>query len=81
MTRDEDLMPFEPGALVSVDKAVFVAVSIDMHTGEEFYGVGDADYVAFKSRKVAERFAARHGATTMSWPAVVCYAVSLPNAN
>ena len=68
----------QTGALVSVDKAVFVPVSIDRHTGEESYGIGDTDYVGFKSRKVAERFAARHGVTTMSWPAVVYYAASLP---
>lgn len=68
----------QTGKLVNVDQAVFVPVLIDTYTGEAKYGVGDRDFIAFRSLKVAEQFAADNGVTTMSWPAVVFAAASLP---
>jgi nitrous oxide reductase accessory protein NosL len=68
----------QTGTLVDVERAIFVPVSIDVFTGEEGYGIGETDYIAFKSTRAAERFAADHGAKTMSWPAVVYYAAFLP---
>jgi nitrous oxide reductase accessory protein NosL len=68
----------QTGTLVDVEKAVFVPVSIDVFTGEESYGIGDTDYIAFKSTRAAERFAADHGVKTMSWPSVIYYAAFLP---
>lgn len=68
----------QTGKLVNVDQAVFVPVRIDTYTGEAKYGVGERDFVAFRSVKAAEHFAADNGVTTMSWPAVVFAAASLP---
>lgn len=68
----------ETGKLVAVEKAVFVPVSIDTFTGEPGYGIGELDYVGFRSARAAERFAAARGVSTMSWPAVEYYAASLP---
>ena len=64
----------QTGALTKAETMVFVPVSIDAFTAETHYGIGDVDYVAFRSRSVAERFAARHGVQTMSWPAVMFHA-------
>ena len=68
----------QTGKLIDVEDAVFVPVLIDAHTGLKDYGLGEKDYVAFKSLKVAERFAADRGVTTMSWMAVVFEAAFLP---
>lgn len=68
----------QTGKLVAVEKAVFVPVSIDTFTGDPGYGIGETDYVAFRSARAAEQFAAARGVSTMSWPAVEYYAASLP---
>lgn len=68
----------QTGKLVNVNQAVFVPVQIDIYTGEARYGVGDRDFIAFRSVKAAEHFAADNGVRTMSWSAVVFAAASLP---
>ncbi len=68
----------QTGAFIDAERAVFVPVTIDRHTGIMGYGVGETDYVAFKSVRAAEKFAASTGVTTMTWPAVVYYEQFLP---
>ncbi len=68
----------QTGDFVNVDKAVFVPVPIDAFTAETHYGIGDVDYVAFRSRSAAARFAKSRGVQTMSWSAVRFYARFLP---
>ncbi len=68
----------QTGKFIDVEDAVFVPVLIDVHTGLKHYGLGAKNYIAFKSLKAAERFAADHGVKTMSWLAVVVEAAFLP---
>lgn len=68
----------QTGKLIDVEDAVFVPVRIDLQTGIDNYGIGDTDYIAFKSLKAAERFAAEHSVKTMSWLMVVFEAAFLP---
>ena len=58
------------GKLVPVPQASFVRTAIDWRTGERHYGVGEFDYVAFRSRRAAERFAAGQDLTPMDWETV-----------
>ncbi len=68
----------QTGTFINVEDAVYVPVAIDAFTGEKDYGMGDVDYIAFKSEKAARQFAAERGVTTMNWPAVQYYAARLP---
>ena len=64
----------ETGTLVEASNARFVPIVVDVFTGEPGYGTGPVDYLAFKSRKTAERFALAGGASSMTWQAVLRYA-------
>ena len=61
---------YSSGTLVPVSEAIFVRTAIDWRTGERHYGIGELDYVAFRYRHAAERFAAGRGATPMDWETV-----------
>ena len=61
---------YPTGRLVPVSEATFVRTAIDWRTGERHYGIGEFDYVAFRYRRAAERFATGRGAMPMDWETV-----------
>ena len=69
---------YPTGKLVRATEAVYVPVQIDARTGLPNYGVGDIDYLAFRSERDGDRIANDYGVTTMSWPAVRYYTAYLP---
>jgi nitrous oxide reductase accessory protein NosL len=58
------------GRTVPVAQAHFVPVPIGVLSKNAAYGVGDYDYVAFRSRSAANRFAERHGTSPRGWESV-----------
>jgi hypothetical protein len=52
---------------VPVRRAHFVRVPATILAAEHEYGIGDYDYVAFKSERAAERLAEKYGTTPRSW--------------
>jgi hypothetical protein len=55
------------GRLVPVRQAHFVRVAIEEISSDRSYGVGGFDYVAFRSRAAATRFAQRYGTSAHDW--------------
>jgi hypothetical protein len=76
---DVYVVDYQTGKLVPAREAVYVPVPIDGRTGIANYGVGDIDYLAFKSEHEGDRVASEYGVTTLSWPAVRYYAAFLPS--
>jgi hypothetical protein len=55
------------GRLTRVERAHFVRVPIEVLSDNPRYGVGEFDYVAFGSSRLAEQFAERHGTEALDW--------------
>ena len=58
------------GRLTPVDQAYFVRVPIRVLSENASYGIGDVDYVAFRSSVAAARMAERYGTTPLDWAAL-----------
>ena len=72
--RDEEVPPnrivvadYVTGRLVPVRQAHFVRVPIGEVSSDHGYGIGDFDYVAFRSGTVAKRFAKRYATSPRDW--------------
>ena len=70
---------YSTGHLLNPNDALFVPVPIDVRVGIPNYGLGDTDYLAFKSEHDAVRMAAAYGVATADWPTVVRSAQFLPS--
>jgi hypothetical protein len=75
---DVFVVDYSTGKLIRATEAVYVPVAIDMRTGIPNYGVGNMDYLAFKSTHEADRAAYDYGVATLSWSAVQYYSSYLP---
>lgn len=58
---------YSTGRPVPVRRAHFVRVPADLLSAEHEYGIGDFDYVAFKSHRAAERLAEQHATAPLDW--------------
>jgi hypothetical protein len=61
---------YSTGRPVPVGRAHFVRVPATTLSGEHEYGIGEYDYVAFKSARAAARLAERHGTVPRGWAEV-----------
>ncbi len=76
--KDVYVVDYPSGRLVAAEDATFVAVPIDLRTGIANYGVGDIDYLAFRSAHDAEHVAGEYGINTQDWASVRYYSAFLP---
>lgn len=53
-----------------VQSAYFVRVPVEVLSPDHGYGVSEFDYVAFRSRAAAERFAARYETSPQDWTSI-----------
>jgi hypothetical protein len=58
---------YATGRPLPVRRAHFMRVPAAALSAEHEYGIGEHDYVAFKSERAATRFAERHGTAPSGW--------------